>query len=196
MTSLCAFEVMVEAFSTTPSVVVDDDGTIVANLTTLQRLWKSILSEKLTFLFGSFTLLCAWSLTSLLCFHGMIISIAQTTNERVRGVYRLGQVENAADRGCVKNWYTAACIPCPVSRLPRDMSAQVIADYENRPEHVWNGDDDGGEGGKTKAPVAAAPAVTSSNGNGSDNGSKAIETSTPETSGNYEDEATTTEEPV
>mmetsp|Transcript_875 Transcript_875/g.2202 ORF Transcript_875/g.2202 Transcript_875/m.2202 type:complete len:566 (+) Transcript_875:386-2083(+) len=196
MTSLCAFEVMVEAFSTTPSVVVDDDGTIVANLTTLQRLWKSILSEKLTFLFGSFTLLCAWSLTSLLCFHGMIISIAQTTNERVRGVYRLGQVENAADRGCVKNWYTAACIPCPVSRLPRDMSAQVIADYENRPEHVWNGDDDGGEGGKTKAPVAAAPAVTSSNGNGSDDGSKAIETSTPETSGNYEDEATTTEEPV
>jgi len=98
VTTLCAFEVMVEAFTTTPSVIMNDDGTISTTLTTFQRLWKAILSQKLTFMLGSFTLLCAWSLTSLLCFHGMIISIAQTTNERVRGVYQMGHVENATDR--------------------------------------------------------------------------------------------------
>lgn len=145
LTTICAFEVMVESFMSTPSAIVNADGTTGVDLTTLQRIWKAILAEKLTFLFGSFTLLCAWSLTSLLCFHGMIISIAQTTNERVRGVYRVGQIENKADKGCCLNWYTAACTPCAVSRLPTDMSAQVIGDYENRPESVWVGDEEEGD---------------------------------------------------
>ena len=170
LTTLCALEVLVEAFRTTPSihVVMNVDGTTtgtVQNLSNLQRLGKAVLSEKLTFLFGSFTLLCAWSLTSLLCFHGMIISVAQTTNERVRGVYRFGQVDNHADRGCCLNWYTAACSPCAVSRLPINMSAQVISDYENRPEKVWNGEDEEGGGGggvnntTSNAAVAAVETV-------------------------------------
>lgn len=191
LTTLCAFEVMVEAFSTTSPVVTDDDGTVIANLTTMQRIWKAILSEKLSFVFGSFTLLCAWSLTSLLCFHGMIISIAQTTNERVRGIYRFGQTENAADKGCFMNWYTATCTPCPVSRLPTDMSAHVIADYENRPEHEWNGDEDGGGGTKTKDAPGTAPAAVSSNGNGGVKGSEDIQIPTSEAA-----EAQETEEPV
>jgi hypothetical protein len=109
----------------------------------LERLWKAILSEKLTFLFGTFTLLCAWSLTSLLCFHAMIISVAQTTNERVRGVYRFGQIENDADHGCCWNWYGAVCSPCPVSRLPTDMSQQVVCNYK-QPEEVWTEDHEEG----------------------------------------------------
>jgi len=155
LTTICSFEVLIEAFGTTPTVVLNDDGTIATQLSTLQRIWKAILAEKLSFLFGSFTLLCAWSLTSLLCFHAMIISAAQTTNERVRNVYRT--VENQADAGCLVNWYTATCRPYPVSRLPTDMSSKVIADYENRPESLWISDEGGGDGEPKKS---AAPAET------------------------------------
>jgi hypothetical protein len=150
LTTLCAGRVLVEAFLAVPleEGTNGSTGTGIA-VAELHRLWIAILSEKLTFLFGSFTLLCAWSLTSLLCFHGMIISIAQTTNERVRGVYRFGQVENDADRGCCRNWYDAACLPCPVSRLPRDMSESAVCHY-TEPETVWTGDnqdDQSGVGG-------------------------------------------------
>jgi hypothetical protein len=113
------------------------------------------MSMKLVVLFGSFTLLCAWSLTSLLCFHGMIISAAQTTNERVRGVYRFGSnagngtvgaggaatTLNAADQGCCHNWYQAFCSPWVASRLPNDMADTVICHYATmKEEMVWNGD--------------------------------------------------------
>jgi hypothetical protein len=161
LTTLCALEVVLEAFGTTPSVIMNEDGTTGIELSPLQRLWTAVLAEKFTFAFGSFTLLCAWSLSSLLCFHGMIISVAQTTNERVRGVYRFGQLENEADKGCCMNWYAATCHPCPVSRLPTDMSEQVIADYENRPEHVWIGDEEGGggNGGAARRPTPTAAAA-------------------------------------
>lgn len=62
------------------------------------RLYKAMMSIKLTFLFGTFTLLCAWSLTSLLFFHAMIVSISQTTNERVRNVYRASSSINRRRR--------------------------------------------------------------------------------------------------
>ena len=151
MTTVCAMQVVLEAFQTESGV----DETTGDQFSALQRLWNAILEEKLTFVFGGFTLLCAWSLTSLLFFHAMIISVAQTTNERVRGVYRVGQAENEADKGCLMNWFTAACVPCPTSRLPNDMSEAVIADYENRPESVWNGDDE--EGGQAKKAAVQKP---------------------------------------
>ena len=150
LTTLCTCAVVLEAYMNTPSIVISDDGTTATQLSTFQHLWKAVLSEKLSFAFGGFTSLCAWSLTSLLLFHGMIVSIAQTTNERVRGVYRFGQAENMADMGCVRNWFHAFCYPYPVSRLPTDMSEQVIADYENRPEHVWEGDEEEGVDGESK----------------------------------------------
>lgn len=150
LTTVSSLLVVLEAFSTESPI----DETTGVQLSTLQRLWKAVLEEKLTFAFGGFTLLSAWSLTSLLFFHAMIISVAQTTNERVRGVYRFGQAENKADKGCLMNWFTAACVPCPTSRLPNDMSELVIADYENRPEFEWNGDEEDGE---KKAKAAAAP---------------------------------------
>eukprot|EP00980_Cylindrotheca_fusiformis_P006418 scaffold1375_cov137-Cylindrotheca_fusiformis.AAC.7 len=85
------------------------------------------------------TLLCAWSLTSLLFFHAMIVSDAQTTNEKVRNVYRVGSVENVADKGCCRNWFSAFCEPWAVSRLPKDMSEIVHCRYEQE-ETVWDGD--------------------------------------------------------
>lgn len=203
LTTLCSVEVVFEALRTTPASIVDGDGNSI-KLSVLQRLWKAVLMEKLTFAFGSFTLLCAWSLTSLLCFHGMIISIAQTTNERVRGVYRFGQSENEADMGCVKNWYTAACHPCPVSRLPKDMSELVIADYENRPEYVWNGDEeDGGEKQPTptnrKALTKKAVKTTSEGSTAEGNTTSTNENSTIDTFENMsmiEEKGQVTENPV
>jgi hypothetical protein len=130
--------------------VTEDTGMI-------HNLVEAILSMKFTFLFGTFTLLCAWSLTSLLLFHAMIISIAQTTNERVRNVYRsrftfcgskeysaesessLTGLHNDADSGCCLNWYRSCCSPVPVSRLPADMSALVECDYMDHDEREWTG---------------------------------------------------------
>jgi palmitoyltransferase ZDHHC9/14/18 len=115
---------------------------------TSHRFWKAILSMPLTVVFGTFTFLCAWSLISLLCFHAMIITVAQTTNERVRGVYRYGSTVNTADQGCCRNWYRALCSTRPPSRLPRDF-AQVItvcnscndpASTDHVSETVWSGD--------------------------------------------------------
>ena len=133
------------------------------------KIWSAIVHMKIVFVFGSFTLLCAWSLTSLLCFHAMIISAAQTTNERVRGVFRPGTLDNTSDQGCCKNWYSAFCTPCPTSRLPKDMSAEVICNYElqvDRPEQVWAGEAPG------EAPIdqsSAAAVAPSSSSHGSNN---------------------------
>ncbi|EEC44704.1 predicted protein, partial [Phaeodactylum tricornutum CCAP 1055/1] len=57
---------------------------------TSHRLWQAMLSMPMTVLFGTFTLLCSWSLVSLLFYHAVLVSVSQTTNERVRGVYRYG----------------------------------------------------------------------------------------------------------
>ncbi|KAL9184025.1 hypothetical protein ACHAXT_002111 [Thalassiosira profunda] len=71
---------------------------------------------------GLFSLMCAWSLTSLTCFHALIITLAQTTNERVRGVYQYGGIGNPADQGCWRNWTGMCCEKIPESRIPRDFS--------------------------------------------------------------------------
>jgi hypothetical protein len=123
---------------------------------TSHRFWKAILSMPLTVFFGSFTFLCAWSLLSLLCFHAMIITVAQTTNERVRGVYRYGSTANTADQGCCRNWYHALCSARPPSRLPRDFAEVIVCrpvggtgdsdkdkdndDDDDIVETVWSGD--------------------------------------------------------
>lgn len=104
------------------------------------RLWKAIMSMPIVFMFGSFTLVCAWSLTSLLCFHAMIITLAQTTNERVRNVYQFGRNVNVEDQGCWRNWGRALCGKRASSRLPEDFSVFVSCE-ECGPETVWNEDD-------------------------------------------------------
>jgi hypothetical protein len=94
---------------------------------TSHRLWQAMLSMPMTVLFGTFTLLCSWSLVSLLFYHAVLVSVSQTTNERVRGVYRYGSAVNVTDKGCWWNWRGCCCQRTPVSRLPEDMSALVIA---------------------------------------------------------------------
>jgi palmitoyltransferase ZDHHC9/14/18 len=66
----------------------------------------------------AFCVLSGWSLISLTLFHSMIISLAQTTNERVRGVYRHRRHLNSADEGCCTNWMNAFLQPRPPSLLP------------------------------------------------------------------------------
>ena len=56
-------------------------------------------------------------LASLTCFHVRLIAIAQTTNEAVRGIYRLRK--NLADRGCLTNCFTAACTRSPAIAASR-----------------------------------------------------------------------------
>ena len=73
----------------------------------LRKLWMAVMSMPIVVIFGLFTLLCAWSLTSLLLFHALIITVAQTTNERVRNVYQ--HYQNDAHGGCWQNWKT-----CPL----------------------------------------------------------------------------------
>ena len=102
---------------------------------TMHRVWHVILSMPIVVLMGTFTLVCAWSLTSLVCFHAMIITLAQTTNERVRGVYRYGGAVNTANNGCCHNWFTAILSRRPPSRLPEDFLQVVVG--LNRPETVW-----------------------------------------------------------
>jgi hypothetical protein len=102
-------------------------------------IWHTLLHQPVTVLFGVFTFLCAWSLISLLAYHALIISVAQTTNERVRGVYRYASAVNAADQGFCRNWWNALCSTQSPSMLPKDFSQMVICS-ECSPESEWSGD--------------------------------------------------------
>lgn len=93
------------------------------NHTVSHLIYRCVQSEPTAVVLSFFTLLCAWSLTSLTCFHGLIISLAQTTNERVRGVYEA--LENPANKGCIRNWFDALFGEIPQSRIPRDFSEIV-----------------------------------------------------------------------
>ena len=82
-----------------------------------------------TVLLCLFTSLCAWSLTSLTCYHFMIITIAQTTNERVRRVYQTGKLHNPANKGCCNNWVQVFCTKKRKSFLPADFSEVVKCEF-------------------------------------------------------------------
>jgi len=116
----------------------------------LQKLWHIISSLPIEVGFGLFTVLCAWSLTSLTCFHAMIITIAQTTNERVRGVYEYGGLGNPADEGCWRNWKGAMCDDIVESRLPKDFSEVVSLEKSSL---VDGSDGTDGERGGVSSPM-------------------------------------------
>ena len=130
-----------------PTPLIEEKESAVVS--ELRQIWRTVLSCPLVVLLGSFCILCAWSLTSLTCFHVVIVTAAQTTNERVRRVYgRGGDGEagavNTADRGCVHNWAGAMCGCRPLSKLPQDFSAMVIAPasavgMEDGNVHKWEG---------------------------------------------------------
>lgn len=110
---------------------------------TWHLVWKVVCQMPVTVIFGTFTGLCAWSLISLLLYHCRTISIAQTTNERVRGVYssHRGGSNNPADQGCCRNWWQ--CLRTlhdrPASRLPPDFS-EIVFECKNVEESVWSGE--------------------------------------------------------
>jgi hypothetical protein len=107
--------------------------------------------------FGLFSLLCAWSITSLTCFHALIITLGQTTNERVRGVYQYGGVINPDDNGCWNNWMEMMCKKIPESRLPTDFSDVVdLNDVSTGSSNRLGG---GAGGGEEEEAAAAAPIV-------------------------------------
>lgn len=127
-----------------------------------ERLAHTLSQTPIVPIMACFTILCAWSLTSLMCFHALIITLAQTTNERVRNVYAAlsrfsgsdgngghgtgggGGLANPADHGCWVNWKNAMCSPIPPSNLPSN-----FADYVDCEE--------GASGSKSVAGVGTMP---------------------------------------
>ena len=98
-------------------------------------LWEAISTMPVTVLFGLFLLLCAWSLLSLLAYHGLLISVAQTTNERVRGVYLTSN--NPRDKGCCLNCITFFTRKTSPTQLPSDFSKEVKL-QQPRVESPWS----------------------------------------------------------
>jgi len=109
----------------------------------IQLAFRTVSNLPIEVALGLFSLLCAWSLTSLTCFHALIITLAQTTNERVRGVYQYGGIRNPADEGCWRNWTGVFCAKVPRSRLPKDFSEAVT--LPRAPGGECGGDDDGSD---------------------------------------------------
>lgn len=97
-------------------------------------LWQAISTMPVTVLFGLFLLLCTWSLLSLLAYHALLISVAQTTNERVRGVYLTSS--NPRDHGCCLNCISFFTRKPPPSQLPKDFS-ETVQLRRPRTESPW-----------------------------------------------------------
>eukprot|EP00814_Leptocylindrus_danicus_P001348 CAMPEP_0116045802 /NCGR_PEP_ID=MMETSP0321-20121206/27853_1 /TAXON_ID=163516 /ORGANISM="Leptocylindrus danicus var. danicus, Strain B650" /LENGTH=520 /DNA_ID=CAMNT_0003527241 /DNA_START=28 /DNA_END=1591 /DNA_ORIENTATION=+ len=94
------------------------DTNTTTDTTAMQEVANVVVSMPFLVIMCMFTFLCMWSLTSLTLYHAMIISAAQTTNERVRNVYQVGKLHNPANKGCCRNWGNAFCSLRPPSRLP------------------------------------------------------------------------------
>ena len=119
----------------------DAEGSIVDFTTSITNMPTVVILAFIMVLF-------AWSLVSLTCFHALIISRAQTTNEKVRGVYQNLEGGNPADLGLVGNWKQTFCIPIPKSRLPKEFGEVVLCPgYEEgrgvgqEGEKVWDADE-------------------------------------------------------
>ena len=134
LSTATAVQVLTQVFAATKPVPASSSNkSLNAVFETCGRLWHVVAKTPIVFLFGAFTMLCAWSLLSLLLYHAMIISVAQTTNERVRNVYHVNA--NEADVGCIQNWVAALCSRIPKSSLP-DFSQTVKCDWSNA-ETMW-----------------------------------------------------------
>lgn len=107
-----------------------------------QAAFRTLSSHPVEVAFGLFSLLCAWSLLSLTCFHAVIITLAQTTNERVRGVFQYGGIINPADEGCWNNWMGLCCNPVPESLLPKDFSEEVVLPTTTATTRISSNNDD------------------------------------------------------
>lgn len=130
------------ASNSTFSTFADPTNTTFANTESIHNFrifFHDLASIPVVVGFGTFVLTCAWSLTSLLLYHFIIIAVAQTTNERVRGVYSFDRCENPADEGICKNYFRAFFGPRMKSKVPYDFSEDVLCDPCE--DVVWDGGD-------------------------------------------------------
>lgn len=134
----CSFQVLGNAYRTTLQLNSNNHVSLSLNTTTEsdthtihqtgniasfllefgRDTWETVAQHPTVVILFSFCILSGWSLISLTVFHSMIISLAQTTNERVRGVYRHRRHLNSADEGCCNNWINTFTKPRPPSLLP------------------------------------------------------------------------------
>ena len=103
----------------------DNNNTATILLNVGLILWETVLQEPIVVVLLIFCTLSSWSLISLTIFHAMIISLAQTTNERVRGVYRHRRHLNKADEGCCANWKNTFMKSRPPSLLPQNFDKEM-----------------------------------------------------------------------
>jgi DHHC palmitoyltransferase len=152
-----------DASSSSSSTTIDDMYVPYMHhpFQTGHAVWKTMEHMPFVCFFALFTLACSWSLVSLLGYHAILISISQTTNERVRNVYQrtpssltaagagsgsgstgiVNHRANDSDKGCCLNWYSFCCRPIPKSKLPSDLSAPVHGRSPYHPhESAWTGE--------------------------------------------------------
>jgi palmitoyltransferase ZDHHC9/14/18 len=87
--SKTATSITIENLTTDPKSVAET--VMIQSVLTWEQTWicciHVVCHLPVTVLFMTFTIMCTWSMISLLLYHFRTISIAQTTNERVRAVY-------------------------------------------------------------------------------------------------------------
>lgn len=86
----------------------------------------AIISSPVTTFIGSLTLICAWSLLSLLLYHFYLMTIGQTTNEHVRDYLGPG-VMNPFHHGCCGNCAEICCSESTPSLL-NNLSDEITAE--------------------------------------------------------------------
>jgi len=118
-------------------------------------LLETIQTHKTALCVAVFCTICAYSLTSLTCFHALLISNSQTTNEKVRGVYTSDSsttlnsdatmnnkqpLANPSNLGWFRNWTRYLFGTIRSSRLPRDFSqmVQCPTNDDTDVEQLWN----------------------------------------------------------
>ena len=110
-----------------------NDNTTTATIDFVHHAMQTFISIPTIFILAGFALPCAWALTSLTVFHAFIISVAQTTNERVRNVHLLRNYVHKDDKGCINNWMYAFCSRIVPSNLPDFSETVQCPIVEDRP---------------------------------------------------------------
>lgn len=135
ITTATCVRVLLQTFHRMRSMIAVEHDLTEEDQEFSQIAYQGIVSEPLVIIMALFTLVCGWSLISLTCYHGVLISIAQTTNEKVRGVYDHHHIKNPDNKGCWRNWYDALFSPVPDSLIVSDFS--VMVDCKEARKQRW-----------------------------------------------------------
>jgi hypothetical protein len=117
---------------------------------------------------GSICMIGIWSLIPLTVYHTYLISVGQTTNENIRGVYE--GTQSPFNYGCCQNLVLVCCGEVPKSRLEHIndsiseaeyLSSVIISTGPPRVTSVWNKSRTGSfeRGSKTNKESMFAPAL-------------------------------------